>query len=43
MPCELVDDPPASPGDYARELADLFCAAATGRPPAYQLDDHDPG
>ncbi|MGW9351017.1 TetR/AcrR family transcriptional regulator [Nocardiopsis flavescens] len=24
----------ASPADYGRELADLFCAAATGRPPA---------
>jgi AcrR family transcriptional regulator len=33
-PAVLRDRPSASPGDYARELADLFCAAATGRPPA---------
>lgn len=26
--------PGTSPAEYGRELADLFCAAATGRPPA---------
>ncbi len=32
-PAVLRERPSASPGDYARELADLFCAAAAGRPP----------
>jgi hypothetical protein len=42
-PAVLRGRPSTSAGDYARELADLFCAAATGRPPVHRPDDHDPG
>ncbi|MDT0331148.1 TetR/AcrR family transcriptional regulator [Nocardiopsis lambiniae] len=37
-PAVLRERPSASPEDYARELADLFCAAATGRPPEHRTD-----
>ncbi|MFY7069747.1 TetR/AcrR family transcriptional regulator [Nocardiopsis changdeensis] len=33
-PAVLRERPGVSPDAYGRELADLFCAAATGRPPA---------
>ncbi|MFL1433052.1 MULTISPECIES: TetR/AcrR family transcriptional regulator [unclassified Nocardiopsis] len=33
-PAVLRERPGVSPAEYGRELADLFCAAATGRPPA---------